>query len=159
MDQWVVHDGGKVLEPNRRNTETIHPWRKTQSDVPSTIIGDYVEHHCREHKREADHMANSGAERLTKVNVQGVKTTVAWKAVRGYWGGSKKESGSSGCGVVIRAVDRERWITVSNISALVKASTAVAAEVRGTYILTGGQDLMFGQSRMATHCNEIITDE
>ena len=35
---------------------------------------------------------------------------------RGYWDESKKTCGVSGCGVVMKAVDREHWITVSRLT-------------------------------------------
>ena len=50
-----------------------------------------------------------------KVTIERVKNTEDWKAVRGYWHGTKKVNGWSGCGVVIQAVDRDRWITFNKL--------------------------------------------
>ena len=36
-----------------------------------------------------------------------------WKAVLGFWDGSSKINDRSGCGVVIKGVDRNKWITIS----------------------------------------------
>ena len=49
---------------------------------------------------------------------------------------SKTNNGSSGCGIIINALDRENWITTSKFSVPLKASTAVDAEVVGADILT-----------------------
>ena len=39
-----------------------------------------------------------------------------WKSIRGWWDGSTKSDGRSGCGVVIKGVDRGRWVTVTEIA-------------------------------------------
>ena len=39
-----------------------------------------------------------------------------WTAIRGWWDGSAKSDGRSRCGVVINGVDRNRWVTVSEIA-------------------------------------------
>ena len=36
--------------------------------------------------------------------------------VRGFWGGSKETVGRIGCGVVTKGVDKDRWITISEIA-------------------------------------------
>ena len=70
-----------------------------------------MKHIFREHNQEADHLANLGADGQWKITTDGVKNTEGWKAVRGYLDGDKKDNGHSG--VVITAVDKERWITIS----------------------------------------------
>ena len=55
------------------------------------------------------------------------------EAVRGLW-----EYGRSGCGVLIKGVDRDRWITISRIAEPLKACTAMAAEVVGVSVLLSG---------------------
>ena len=65
--------------------------------------------------------------------------------MRKYWDMSKTNNGSSGCGIVINAFDRENWITISKISVPLKASTAVDAEVVGADILTEVLSLILGQ--------------
>ena len=62
--------------------------------------------------------------------------------VKGYWDGSFKDNGKNGCGVVVKVVDRERWVTISKIAILLKAGTAMAAEVAGACVLTGILDLL-----------------
>ena len=64
------------------------------------------------------------------------------KAIRGNWDGSKNEDGRSGGGIVMKAVNRENWITISNIAVSLKVGTAMAAEIAGTSMLTGAQDLL-----------------
>ena len=51
--------------------------------------------------------------------------------------------GRSECGVVIKEVDRERWITISRIAVPLKVGTAMAAEMMGVCVLTGILDLVF----------------
>ena len=41
-------------------------------------------------------MANLGADGKSKMTGEGVKNTEIWKAVRGYWDGSKQRDGSNG---------------------------------------------------------------
>ena len=58
--------------------------------------------------------------------------TENWKGVRGFWDGSKKTGGRSGCGVVMKGVDRDKWITFSTIALPLTTCTAMAAEVVGS---------------------------
>ena len=53
------------------------------------------------------------------------------KAVKGFWDGSGKDNGESGCGVVVKRVDREKSVTVSKIELPLRVYTAVAAEMAG----------------------------
>ena len=39
--------------------------------------------------------------------------TENWKEVRGFWDVSTKTDGRSGCGIVIKGVDWDMWITIS----------------------------------------------
>ena len=70
-------------------------------------IDDYVKHIFREHN-EADHWANVGAEGQRKDVVDGKSNGDTWKAVKGFCDGSCKVNGTSGCGVAIKGVDREK---------------------------------------------------
>ena len=56
--------------------------------------------------------------------------------MRGHWDGSFKDNGKSGRGVVVKAVGRERWVTISKIAVPLQVGTAVAAEVAGVCVLT-----------------------
>ena len=57
--------------------------------------------------------------------------------MRAFWDGSSKSNGRRGCGLVIKGVDRDRWITISKIAVPVGLCTAMAAEVMGACVLTG----------------------
>ena len=59
--------------------------------------------------------------------------------LKGFWDGSSKINGRSCCGVVIKGVDRNKWITISKIAVPLGISTAMAAEVVG-----GGCQCLFG---------------
>ena len=72
-------------------------------------------HVFRRHNQEADHWAHVGAEGPRKVVIDRKGDADTWKAVKGFWDGSFKDNGNSGCGVVIKGVDRERWVTISKI--------------------------------------------
>ena len=69
-------------------------------------IDDYVKHIIWEHNWEADHWANVGAEGQRKVVIDRKSNDDTWKAVKGFLNGSCKDNGKSGCGVVIKGVDR-----------------------------------------------------
>ena len=84
--------------------------------IPVTQIDDYVNHIFREHNQEADYLANLRAEERRKITVEKGNKTENWKAVRGFWDGSIKIDGSSGCGVVIKGVDWDTWITIIKIA-------------------------------------------
>ena len=43
----------------------------------------------------------------------------------------------SGCGVVIKGVDRERWVVIDKIAVHPKVGTAMAAEVAGVCVPHG----------------------
>ena len=105
-------------------------------------IDDNVKHIFREHN-EADHWANVGAEGQRKVVVDRKSNADTWKAVKGFWDGSCKDDGKSGCGVVIKEVDRERWVTISRSAVPLKVGTAMEAEMMGVCVLTGILDLIF----------------
>ena len=52
--------------------------------------------------------ANLVAEGKSEITIEGIKNSVTWTAVRGYWDGCNKEHGCNGCGLGIKAVDREK---------------------------------------------------
>ena len=68
-----------------------------------------------------------------------------WKAVRDFWDGSSKDVGKSGCELVIKAVNRDRWVTIIRIAVPLKVGTAMAAEVAGVCLVTGILDLVFSR--------------
>ena len=82
-----------VVEEENRTS----PWRE--------VVDDYVKHISREHNEEADHLATLGMEGQ-KNTLEGVANTEEWKTIRS--------------GIVIKAVDRDKWITVSNIAVTIK---------------------------------------
>ena len=68
-----------------------------------------------------------GAEGQRKITVD--KGNDTENRMRGSWDGSKKTDGRAACGFAIKGVDRDRWTTISKIAVLLKACTAMAAEV------------------------------
>ena len=64
-------------------------------------------------------------------------------------------------GVVLKAVDREHWMTLTEMSVPSKASTVTAAALTGAHILSEVLGLIIGQhvnEEMLTTCIEQRTD-
>ena len=83
-----------------------------------------------------------GDEGQRKVVIDRNSNGDTWKAVKGFGDGIQGQW-RKWCGVVIKGVDRERWVTISRIAVPLKAGTAMAAEMMG--VLTGILDLFFPQ--------------
>ena len=79
-----------------------------------------------------------------------------WRAVKGYWDGSFNDNGIIGCGVVIKGVDRERWVTISRIAVPLKVGTTMAAEVAGVCVLTGILVLVLNKCLCVQSVNQCI---
>ena len=62
----------------------------------------------------------------------------------------------SGCGVVIKGVDRERSVTISRIAVPLTVGTAVAAEMMGVCVLTGILHLVFHKCLCVQNINRCI---
>ena len=105
--------------------KTLHSWWKENIASPISKIDDFVKHVFREHNQEADRWANIGAKGQRKIVLNKCNCSETWKAVKGYWDGSFKDIGKSGCGVVIKGVDMEIWVTINRIAVLLKVGTAM----------------------------------
>ena len=136
--------------------KTLHHWWKKEIANPLSKIDDYVKHIFWEHNKEVDHWANVGAEGQRKVVSDRKSDADTWKAVEGFWDGSCEDNGKSGCGVVIKGVDRERWLTISRIAIPLKVGTAMVAEMMGVRVLTGILDLVFHQCPYVQNINQCI---
>ena len=88
------------------------------------------------YNQEADHSANLGADGQTQIVVDNANNNEKRKAVRGFWDGSSTINGRSGCGVVIKGVDRNLWIAISTIAVPLGNGTAMTAELVGVCVLT-----------------------
>ena len=101
---------------------------------------DFVEHVFREHNPEADQLVNLGA--------KGSRTRRYVKRSPGNgkrygWDGATKSDDTSGCGVVIKEVDKVRWATASEIAVpSANQGSALAARVAGRSLLTEVVDLV-----------------
>ena len=139
-----MHKRQKLIgtEVSHEIQKTLHQWWKKKMANLLQKIDDYVKHIFREHK-EADHWANVGAEGQRKVVIDRKSNGDTWKAVKGFCDGSCKVNGTSGCGVAIKEVDRERWVTISRSAVPLKVGTAMGAEMMGVCVLTGILDLVF----------------
>ena len=54
--------------------------------------------------------------------------------------------GKSGCGIVTKGEDRQKWVTISKIAVPLKLSAAMAAEIVGVCVLTSVLDLILCKS-------------
>ena len=81
---------------------------------PVAQTDDCVKHISREHSQDADHLANLGTKEQRKITIEKGDNSDTWKAVGGFWDGSTKTCGRSGCGVVIKGVDKEKWIRIGH---------------------------------------------
>ena len=72
-------------------------------------------------------------------------------------GSESKDNGSSGCGVVIKGVDRENWVTIGKLAMPLKVGTAMAAEIGGVCVFTGFRDLIFCKCLCVKNVNLCIT--
>ena len=90
------------------------------------------------------------AEGHSKIIVDRSGNTETWKAVTG-WDGSSKDRGKSACGVVIKGVDRDNWVTISRIAVPLSAGTAMAAEGMGVCVPTEILDLVFNMSECSEY--------
>ena len=112
-----------------------------------TQIDDYVKHIFRERNQEADHQANLGAEGQRKITVDKGNITQNWTA-------AKKTDGRSCCGVVIKGVDRDKWM--SEVAVPLETSTAMAAEVVGASGVTGILDLVLQKNLSMEAINQCV---
>ena len=123
MDQWSIFNGTDI--------------QRTKIAKPISNIDVFIKHVCREHSQEADFGSNIGAQGQRKIVLDRRDNSETWTAVKSCWDGSCKDNGKGGCGVVIKGVHRERWVTISKIAVPLEVGTAMAAEVAGVCMLTG----------------------
>ena len=76
--------------------------------------------------------------------------------MKGFWDGSSKDNGKSGCGVVIKGADRDKWVTISKVAVPLRVGTAMAAEVLGVCVLKEIFDLVFHKCLNIQNMNRYI---
>ena len=129
------HAMGKKCRDELGGTKkTLHSWWKKSVACLLRKVDDHVKHAFRKQNREADHLANVGAEGKWKITIEGVENTETRKTVCGYWDGSTEEDGCSRCGIVIKAVNMENWITISSAAVPLETSTARTTEIAGACV-------------------------
>ena len=90
-----------------RHKKTMYSWWQKKIASPISKTDVFVKHVYREHTQEADHWANIGAQGQRKIVLDKRDNSESCKAAKGYWDGGFKDNGKSGCGGVIKGVDRE----------------------------------------------------
>ena len=111
ISKWINGDftvGGKYQKKVGASQRLLHQWWEQNLARPEDLIESYVSHVVREHNKEADHWANVRAGGKKEIVVGKGSHEVKWKTVKGFWDGSCKEDGRSGCGVVVKGVDKEK---------------------------------------------------
>ena len=101
--KWINGQYSMVLKYRGKldkSPKTLYTLWKRKIANPISKIDDDVKHIFREHNREAHHWRNWGAKGHRKIVVDSSSSTGTWKAVKGFWDGSSKNNGRSGCGVV-----------------------------------------------------------
>ena len=117
--------------------------RRERSRTLISKIDDYVKHIFRERNQEADYWSNLGGEvGHRNIIVDRCNTTETWKAVKGFRDGSAKDNGNSGCGVLIKVINKDRWVAIGRVAVPLKVGTAMATEVMGVCVLTEILDLI-----------------
>ena len=134
----------------------LHPRWKSGAATPISNIDNFMKHIYREHNQEADHWADIGAQGRRKNDIFRKNVPTTWKAIRGLWVGSFKDDGRSGCGIVIKGVDRQKWVTICKIAVPLKVGAAMAAEVLGVCVLTSVLDLILCKSLSVQNINQRI---
>ena len=99
----------------------------------------------REHNHQVDHLANLGAEGQKNTRWKRETIQKTGRQIEGFGIGNTKTDGRSGCGVVVKCVDQDKWITISKLVVPLKTCAAVAAEVAGASVLIGILDLVLGE--------------
>ena len=125
--------------------KTLYSWWNGKNADPNSKTDDYVKHIFWKHNQKAEHWATLPAEGQRKTVVDRYSNSESWKAVKSFWDASATDNGKSECGVVIKGVDRDRWVTIIKIAVPLKAGTAMAAEVKGVCVLTEILDLVFNK--------------
>ena len=96
-------------------------------------IDDYVKHIFRKHSREDDYnrefVRKKGRMEKRYVGIE----TVAKK-------------NRCGCGVAIRGVDKDKWITTRKSAVSLQTCTAMIADLFGASVLTGMLDLLLDKT-------------
>ena len=146
----------KVQRDNWHFQRLLHSWWKKGVAEPISNIHSFVNHVYREHHQEADHWTKMGAQGRRKIVIDRREESIVWKATRGFWDGRFKDNDRSGCGPVIKGVDREKWVTITKIALPLKASAAMAAEILGVCVLTSVLDLIFCKSSSVQNINQRI---
>ena len=97
-----------------------------------------------------------GAEGHGQTIVDRCTNAETWKEVKGFCDGSFKDNGKSGCGTVIKGVDRDRWVTISRTALPLKVGTANASEVTGVCMLTEILDLVLTKCLSIQNINRCV---
>ena len=149
MDQWRICPRDRVQRNDWTKQRILHSWWKRGAATPVSNIDNLVKHVYREHDQEADLWADMGTQVRRKIDIHRKNVTTPWKAIRGFWDGSFKDDGKSGCGIVVKGVDRQRWVT-----AVLKVEQPWRRKFFGVCVLTSVLDLILCKSLSVQNINQ-----
>ena len=112
VDQWALRDGARVPGEHWTCTKNIAFVVEDNNAYPAAEIDDYVKHIFSEPTTWRT-WAQKGRER-SRLRKETLKNTGRRFEVFGV--GSTKTDGRSGCGVVMKGVDKDQWITIRKIA-------------------------------------------
>ena len=108
VDQWRICS---------RTNRILHSWWKRRVAAPISDIDNVVKHVYREHNHEADHCANIGAQGRRNIDIYRKDVSTTWESDMWLEGRKfQKNDGKSGCGIVIKGVDRHKRVTIRKIA-------------------------------------------
>ena len=128
--------GGKEVQPHRSLTSTTSWSTSTGNIIKKQTTGPTLE------LREEEPLISIGK----TPQKHGKRYVVSGME-------SFKDDGRSGCGIVIKGVDREKW---SKIAVPLIVGAAMAAEVIGVCVLTSVLDLILCKSLSVQNINQRI---
>ena len=76
--------------------------------------------------------------------------------MKGFWDGSCKDNEKGGCGLVVKGVDKENWVTISKIELPLRVHTAMAADMTGECLLIGVLNLILNRNLNVGSINRCI---
>ena len=148
ISKWINGDftvGGKYQKKVGASQRLLHQWCEQNLARPEDLIESYVSHVFRAQER-SDHWAHVRAGGKKEIMVDKGSHEEKWKTVKGFWDGSCKEDGRSGCGVVLKGVDKDKRVKISKITVPLTECTAMAAEMRGVCLFMGVLSLILNKN-------------
>ena len=129
--------------------KTLYAWWKRKIANPITKIDDNVKHNFQQITWPTWVQRDKGK----LIDRSG--NTEKWTAVKGFWDGTK-DNGESGCGLVIKGVDKDKWVTISKIAVPLRYGHGGRSNGCGVSFLTEILDLVLNKCLSVQNINWCI---